>query len=383
MLTRIDRRLYGSVHVGSIDQRVDAERPGGAGDRPEVLRVVQPLEHRQAGAAGRRRPRATAGGPPVGRRRPHLGAGRTRRRSAITSVSATYTGTPRSPSDWRAGSRSARRATARAAPSGSRGRIRSAGRSATKPSAMNSSSPSNAPPERLVVERPVVVEARIVGVAVTGGRSVTRSVNERRPGESSANDLNSRALPDGSRRNIVDCSPTSPAKRVCGSMTNSTPAARRRSASGRPVRGFEQHAEVGHRHVVRRRPRCGSMSGARRHRPDAVVEVGDELVAVEVEVDPRRRRPTLRATEDVAVERAERRRGRGPASPGGSGARVGCSQREGVRALGGRGRLVGSVVAPHVDASRRRCAARPIRASPWPTAPSPVPDGGSGSTARR
>ena len=30
----------------------------------------------------------------------------------------------------------------------------------------------------------------------------------------SAKDLNSRALPAGSRKNMVDCSPTSPAKRV-------------------------------------------------------------------------------------------------------------------------------------------------------------------------
>ena len=41
--------------------------------------------------------------------------------------------------------------------------------------------------------------------------------------EKSAKDLNSRALPLGSRKNIVACSPTSPLNRIFGSMTNSTP----------------------------------------------------------------------------------------------------------------------------------------------------------------
>ncbi len=36
--------------------------------------------------------------------------------------------------------------------------------------------------------------------------------------ESSANALNSSALPHGSRKNIVACSPGSPLKRMCGSM---------------------------------------------------------------------------------------------------------------------------------------------------------------------
>src|SRR5690606_8778934 len=38
------------------------------------------------------------------------------------------------------------------------------------------------------------------------------------------NDLNSSALPDGSRKNMVACSPTSPLKRTYGSMTNLVPA---------------------------------------------------------------------------------------------------------------------------------------------------------------
>ena len=45
MLTRTERRLYGSVHRRIDDQRVDAERSGGTSDRPDVLRVVQPFEH--------------------------------------------------------------------------------------------------------------------------------------------------------------------------------------------------------------------------------------------------------------------------------------------------------------------------------------------------
>src|SRR5262249_33237900 len=43
--------------------------------------------------------------------------------------------------------------------------------------------------------------------------------------------LNSSALPLGSRKNIVACSPGWPVNRVRGSMTNDTPAARTRPAS--------------------------------------------------------------------------------------------------------------------------------------------------------
>ena len=52
MLTRTMRRLYGSVHVGSITSAVDAERTSGPGDRAEVLGVVQTLEHGEPGAVG-------------------------------------------------------------------------------------------------------------------------------------------------------------------------------------------------------------------------------------------------------------------------------------------------------------------------------------------
>src|SRR6185503_4737434 len=40
----------------------------------------------------------------------------------------------------------------------------------------------------------------------------------------SPNALNSSALPEGSRKNIVACSPTWPLKRTCGSITNLVPA---------------------------------------------------------------------------------------------------------------------------------------------------------------
>src|SRR5579859_1138241 len=43
--------------------------------------------------------------------------------------------------------------------------------------------------------------------------------------------LNSIALPQGSRKNIVACSPGCPLKRICGSMMNSIPAATSLSAS--------------------------------------------------------------------------------------------------------------------------------------------------------
>ena len=48
----------------------------------------------------------------------------------------------------------------------------------------------------------------------------------------SAKALNSSALPAGSRKNIVACSPTWPLKRICGAMTKRIPAAVSRSARG-------------------------------------------------------------------------------------------------------------------------------------------------------
>jgi anaerobic selenocysteine-containing dehydrogenase len=60
-----------------------------------------------------------------------------------------------------------------------------------------------------------------------GGGTCQRANNWPR----SRNDLNSSALPDGSRKNMVACSPTWPAKRTYGSITKRMPPARSRSAS--------------------------------------------------------------------------------------------------------------------------------------------------------
>ncbi len=59
-----------------------------------------------------------------------------------------------------------------------------------------------APTKRLVVQCPIVVEPRIVGTFDDDRAQRANTC------ESSANALNSSALPDGSSRNIVDCSPT-------------------------------------------------------------------------------------------------------------------------------------------------------------------------------
>ena len=190
---------------------------------------------------------------------------------------------------------------------------------------------------------------------------------------SSANALNSRALPDGSSRNIVDCSPTSPAKRVCGSMTNSTPAATQPVGERVPVRRVEEDAEVGNRHGV------AVDLVAEQVAPVGIgqtrVEVGDELVAVEVEVDPRRRRPTLRATEHVAVER----RGGGEvvdrhrqmeARPSGSppsGVALAVMFTAAGRRCPGRSRSACRCGRRTTRGRcRRRCADRPTRALPGP-----------------
>src|SRR3569623_1881655 len=63
---------------------------------------------------------------------------------------------------------------------------------------------------------------------------------------SSANALNSSALPLGSRKNIVACSPGWPTKRMCGAIPKTTPAALTRSASAR------QSA------IVSTTPKCGT-----------------------------------------------------------------------------------------------------------------------------
>ena len=243
---------------------------------------------------------------------------------AITSLGATYTGTARSPS-------ASRRVENRSTREGARSTDRISWPGFDQPVDGDEALGHEQlvalvrPPVRLVVQRAVVVEAGIVGVGERNRRTGLPRRQQRwrsRPGQwaktwrSSANALNSSALPDGSRRNIVDCSPTSPANRVWGSMTNSTPAATRRSARPAPVGRVEQDAEVGHRHVVavdlvaQRRSSAGRgeargrdarRTGGRRGR------------------SPPTTAPTvLRRSRGGRRRTRGRRRGRGPASPGGS-----------------------------------------------------------------
>ena len=113
--------------------------------------------------------------------------------------------------------------------------------------------------------------------------------------------MNSRALPDGieeeHRRLLADLADEA------GVRLDDELDAGRAQAVGEPVPigGVEQDAEVGHGHGVA--VDLVAEQGAPVGIGERGVEVGDELVAVEVEVDPRRRRPTLRATEHFAVER--------------------------------------------------------------------------------
>ncbi len=251
MLTRTERRLYGSVQRRVDHQRVDAAAPARRARSPR-------------GSPRRSAPRAPRNATPVAatsatdgwsRRSATATTPRCRSKpttSAITSrLGDVHGDAPR---------RRARRARVenRSTREGASSTERISWPGFDQP--VDGDEPLGdeqlvalvRPPERLVVQRPVVVEARIVGVGerrdrLASARHRRRSdrVNARRPGESSANALNSRALPDGSRRNIVDCSPTSPANRVCGSMTNSTPAARRRSASSFQSAGSSRTPKCG------------------------------------------------------------------------------------------------------------------------------------------
>ena len=62
--------------------------------------------------------------------------------------------------------------------------------------------------------------------------------------------LNSSALPAGSSRNMVACSPGSPSKRTVGSITNSTPARCEPFGQRLPVVHRQHQPEVRHRHVL-------------------------------------------------------------------------------------------------------------------------------------
>ena len=145
-LAHADPHRAPAVGIGArrVDhQRVDAERPRGASDRPEVLRVVQPLEH------GETRPGRSHARRPTGGRAGVATATTPRCRSNPTTVAITsrrgdvHRDAARSPS---ASSRVENRSTREGASSTDRiSWPESISRSmATNPSAMNSSSPSNA-----------------------------------------------------------------------------------------------------------------------------------------------------------------------------------------------------------------------------------------------
>ena len=119
---------------------------------------------------------------------------------------------------------------------------------------------------------------------------------------SSAKALNSSALPLGSHRNIVDCSPTWPTNRTCGSITKRTPAPRRDDRPGPARRRVRAAARSGGRDVVAVDD-VGDLD-ARRAVDERLDEVGDDLVAEQVEVHPVRGRPPLGTPQHVAVERA-------------------------------------------------------------------------------
>ena len=115
--------------------------------------------------------------------------------------------------------------------------------------------------------------------------------------ESSAKALNSNAFPAGSSRNIVHCSPDCPSKRTCGSITNSTCAAAQSVSQLVELRNRQDNPEVGDRDIVPVDRIVNRLGAARR-------EMGDDLVAVQVPVDPRRGAAALFETEYLAVKLA-------------------------------------------------------------------------------
>ena len=184
MLTRIERRLYGSVHVGSITSASMPRARAARAIAPRFSASFRPsstARRVQVGGDVVERPLRQARAP----RRPRRGGGRSPPHSVITSRSATYTGTPRAASS---SSRARKRSTRDGASSTDRISCSESMRRsmATNPSAMNSSSPSNAAAEGLVVQRPVVVEAWVVAgghriaVAVVGVIVSERRLGNRR-----------------------------------------------------------------------------------------------------------------------------------------------------------------------------------------------------------
>ena len=118
--------------------------------------------------------------------------------------------------------------------------------------------------------------------------------------------LISSALPEGSRKNIVACSPGSPRNRTVGGIAKSTPA-----ASAAPP-ALSQSA------MSSTAPKCGTgtswPSTALLPPPGAGAgdEMGDDLVAEEIEIDPFVASFAPRGSRAARRRRRARRRGRGP-----------------------------------------------------------------------
>ena len=113
------------------------------------------------------------------------------------------------------------------------------------------------------------------------------------------NALNSSALPLGSWKNIVACSPTWPAKRMPGSMPNATAGRAQPLGERVPRIPFDHHAEMRHGHVVAVDRVVDGRAGSAVDR-----QVRDELVAEEVEVDPLGGAAAFGAAEQLAIEPA-------------------------------------------------------------------------------
>ena len=126
----------------------------------------------------------------------------------------------------------------------------------TRSAAWSSCSPGTFPAKGECVDPPVGLDGSKRSIPTRGGSSAcasTRPTREVAPSlvlreqvGGSAIALNSSALPAGSSRNIVACSPGWPSKRTVGAITNSTPAASSRSAS------------AFHSSIASTSPKCGT-----------------------------------------------------------------------------------------------------------------------------
>ena len=94
-------------------------------------------------------------------------------------------------------------------------------------------------------------------------------------------------------------------------MTNSTPAPRSRSVELVELRDRQDQTEVRHRDVV-------SVDRVVDGVPPTGRQVGDDLMSVQIPVDPVVVAAALFEAEHFAVELGGPRRGRRPASPGGN-----------------------------------------------------------------